>query len=96
MTSKVKITEKIGFDNMSISAKLPSGASIRFSIGRSGERLTLAFSNDDAVLKEQTRKMSKWLELRKDENNLQRFVRLRSVLEGAKNSLEVMEKLETA
>ena len=44
------VKKSIGFDNMRLSAKLPSGASLKFSIGRSGERLEMAFSNDEKYL----------------------------------------------
>jgi hypothetical protein len=47
---EVKINKSIGFDRMSITAKFPSGANFRYFIGRSGEKLETAFSNDPAII----------------------------------------------
>ena len=68
-TVKTIIKKKISYDIMTIQAKLPSGASLKFSINRSGERLEVAFSNNTIVLKEQTDAIQNWLKLRKGENN---------------------------
>ena len=90
---KTTIKQIIRHDKMSLSAKLSSGASLKFSIGRSGEKLEIAFSNDPIVLKDQLVKMQEWLKFKNGETNLERFARLRQVLETSTNSIEVMQKL---
>jgi len=61
---------------MWIKAQFPSGANFRFSIGRSGERLAMAFSNDQKILREQMKIFMKWLNFREGETNQQRFDRI--------------------
>ena len=90
-TQTAKITKKIGFDRMAISAKFPSGASLKFSIGRSGETLDLRFSNDRSELKKQSKIMSKWLDFKKGEKtNAERFDRIESFLAPFKSGAQVM------
>jgi hypothetical protein len=88
------VKKTIGFDRMSLNAKLPSGASLKFSIGRSGEKLELAFSNDIKILKEQMIKMTNWIKTRPTETNIQRFERLENLLNSCNTSVEVMDKIE--
>ena len=72
---EVKINKSIGFDRMSITAKFPSGANFRYFIGRSGEKLEIAFSNDSKELKEQSKIFAAWVKLRKGKTNIDVFNR---------------------
>jgi len=92
METKVKRVN--GFDRMSLSAKFPSGASLKFSVGRSGERLELAFSNDSAELKIQSKIISKWLDFQKGETNQDRFDRLESLCRKCKSGKEFMSHIK--
>jgi hypothetical protein len=83
-----KVNKKIGFDRMSISAKFESGADLRFSISRNGERLTIAFSNDINELKRQSDIVEAWLKLRTGEKNIDRFNRLEEVCKNCKSGAE--------
>ena len=91
---ETKITKKVTHDNISLSAQLPSGAKIKFFVGRSGEKLELAFSNDREMLKQQMSEMTKWLNNREGEVNQSRFDRLEKVLRMSKSGAEVMNNLK--
>ncbi len=93
--TETKITKRYGFDNMRLDAKLPSGASISYRVGRSRETLELAFSNDDATLTLQTKEMQAWLKIRKGETNQHVFDRLENVLKSCRSGAEVMAKIKT-
>jgi hypothetical protein len=86
--TETKIKKKIGFDRMSMQISFPSGASLDYRIGRSGEKLAIAFSNDDAELKRQMKITSNWLKLRKGENNQQCFDRLEAAARKCKSGKE--------
>ena len=92
--TETKIKKRYGFDNMRLDANLPSGASLSFRAGRSGEKLEIAFSNDDATAKIQMEKMRNWLNWRKDENFQKVFDRLEKVLRASKSGAEVISNLE--
>ena len=49
---ETKINKRIGFDSMSITGKMPSGASVSLKINRGGENLSAGLSNDSVVAKE--------------------------------------------
>lgn len=87
---EAKIKKSIGFDRMSISAKFPSGANFKFSIGRSGERLELAFSNDSAELKEQSKIFVNWMKFRDGEKNEDRFNRLEELCKKCRSGKELI------
>jgi hypothetical protein len=89
-----KISKRIGFDSMSISGKFPSGASLKFSIGRSGEKMELSFSNDINVLKAQMKTFKSWMDYRPNETNLDRFDRLEKILQGCQSGAQVISKME--
>ncbi len=91
---EAKIKKSIGFDRMSISAKFPSGANFRFSIGRSGEKLELAFSNDPAELKEQSRIFVNWIKFREGEKNEDRFNRLEGLCKKCKSGKELINLMK--
>jgi hypothetical protein len=93
LTSTV-VKKSIGFDRMSITGKFPSGASLRFFIGRSGEKLEISFSNDEAELKKQSDILMKWLKYRDDEDNVQRFERLEKLMKECKSGSELIEKIK--
>ena len=92
METKVKRVN--GFDRMSLSAKFPSGASLKFSVGRSGEKLELAFSNDSAELKIQSKIVSKWLDFKEGEKNEDRFNRLEALCKKCKSGKEFMTHIQ--
>lgn len=91
---ETKIKKRYGFDNMRLDANLPSGATLSYRAGRTGTKLELAFSNDDATLKQQMKTMSAWLEWRKDENFQMVFDRLEKVLRASKTGAEVINNLK--
>jgi hypothetical protein len=70
------VTKKINHDSMWISAKFPSGASYKFKVDRNGERLEMAFSNNDAESKIQIRIFQNYMKFRPKETNEDRFNRL--------------------
>jgi hypothetical protein len=88
--AETKIKKSIGFDQMSISAKFPSGANFRFFIGRSGEKLTLAFSNDTKELDAQCKIFADWMKLRKGETNIDRFNRLEALCKRCSSGKELI------
>jgi hypothetical protein len=86
-----KVHKKMGHDVMKIEFFFPSGASLKFRIGRSGETLEVAFSNDQATLKEQTKKIQKWLDFQEGEKtNQDRFDRLEKIGKQASSGAEFM------
>jgi hypothetical protein len=91
---EAKIKKTIGFDRMSISAKFPSGANFKFSIGRSGERLELAFSNNDSELKEQIRIFMNWMKFRDGEKNADRFDRLEELCKKCQSGKELINLMK--
>ena len=91
---EVKIKKSIGFDRMSISAKFPSGANFRYFIGRSGEKLELAFSNDSAELKEQSKIFASWIKLRTGETNIDVFNRLEELCKKCKSGKELINLMK--
>lgn len=91
---EAKIKKTIGFDRMSISAKFPSGANFRFLIGRSGEKLELAFSNDSAELKEQSKIFVNWMKFRTGEKNEDRFNRLEELCKKCKSGKELINLMK--
>ena len=89
-----KITKKYGFDNMSISAKFPSGASYRFSVGRGGERLAMAFSNIDSESKVQLRIFGNFMKFQPKETNEGRFNRLEELTKKCRSGKELIKLME--
>ena len=92
--AKTKITKRYGFDNMRLDANLPSGATLSYRAGRTGTKLEIAFSNDDATLKLQMKLMSAWLKFRKNETHQNVFDRLEKVLQASKSGAEVINNLK--
>lgn len=90
----VKIKKSVGFDRMSISAKFPSGANFRFFIGRSGEKLELAFSNDEKELNEQMKIFTAWMKYREGETNVERFNRLEELCKKCKSGKELINLMK--
>jgi hypothetical protein len=94
MAKEIKVNRRISHDSMSISVKLHTGASLKFSINRLGEKLELAFSNDAEILRNQMSSMKNWLELRKGENNLQRFDRLENLMRNSTSGSHAIAQLD--
>ena len=93
-TSKAVIKKVVNHDSLSISAKFPSGASFRFSVTRSGERLMVAFSNDDTEANRQSLIMQKFAQCKGEETYLDVINRLEKVCEDCKSGSEVITKIE--
>jgi hypothetical protein len=91
---ETKIIKKYGFDVMSISAKFPSGASYKFTAGRSGERLAMAFSNNDAESKIQIRIFQEFMKFRKGEINQGRFDRLEELTKKCQSGKMLIKLME--
>jgi hypothetical protein len=92
----MKITKNYSHDNMSLSVKLPTGGSMKFSVGRSGERLEVCFSNDDNELMGQTNSVKLYMKLMEGETNQGRFDRLESLLRaqgGCKSGRTVVSRM---
>jgi hypothetical protein len=89
-----KIKKTIGFDRMSITAKFPSGANFRYFISRSGERLSIAFSNDSKELKEQSKIFGEWVKHRKGETNIDVFNRLEELCKKCKSGKELINLMK--
>ncbi|MCK9576363.1 MAG: hypothetical protein WC979_00420 [Candidatus Pacearchaeota archaeon] len=89
-----KINKKIGHDSMSISGVMQSGANVKFTINRGGEKIVAGLSNDIKIAKVQLLTLQTWLKLRDGENNAQRFDRLENVLKISNNSKEFIENLK--
>ena len=92
METKVKRTN--GFDRLSLTAKFPSGASLKFSVGRSGDRLELAFSNNRAELQKQSKLVADWLDFQDGEKNQDRFDRLEALCKKCKSGAEFMSHIK--
>lgn len=91
---KTTVKKSIGHDRMSISAKFPSGGTYRWNISWAGERLTIAFSDDVAVAKNQIATMQKWLKLRKGESRLDAFNRLEALTKTCSSGKELISKMK--
>jgi hypothetical protein len=89
-----KISKKYGFDTMSISAKFPSGASYKFTAGRSGERLMIAFSNDDMEAKVQMRIFQNFMKFQPKETNEGRFNRLEELTKKCSSGKSLIKLME--
>jgi hypothetical protein len=89
------IKQKLNHDSMWISAKFPSGASLKWRIGRGGERLEIAFSNDTTTRNDQAAKLNKWLGFREGEKNADRFNRLEELMKGCRSGSEVIAKINS-
>ena len=79
---------------MSLSAKFPTGGTFKYSVGRSGERLEVCFSNDDNTLCGETNSFKLWLKLY--ENNGERFEALENLLKaqgGCKSGKQVIARM---
>lgn len=94
MAKNPKIDMRITHDALSLAAKWQTGASLRFSITRSGERLTVAFSNDKAILAAQTKRLVAWIRRRPGETNEARILRMRDLCEGTVSGAAVMNRLD--
>lgn len=94
--SKTKVTKSIGFNAMWIAAKYPSGGSVRYSVTRNGERLTLAFSNNENESKVQGSIFSAYVQCRKNESYMDVFNRLEIILKSCESGKEVIAKMNVS
>ena len=70
------VKKKLNHDSMWITAKFPSGATYKFRVDRNGEKLEMAFSNNDAEANDQIKIFNNWLKFRPKETHADRFDRL--------------------
>lgn len=92
MTTEVK--KKLNHDSMWISAKFPSGASYKFRIDRNGEKLEMAFSNDDNEAKVQIKIFNNWLKFRPKETHADRFDRLERLTKQCSSGKMLIKLME--
>jgi hypothetical protein len=89
-----KIKKRYTFDSMKLEAIMQSGATVKFSITRSGERLVSCLSNDINIAKAQTESLSVWIKRRDKESNRERFDRLEKVLSESNSVAELIANLK--
>jgi hypothetical protein len=89
-----KVKKTITYDRMSISSTMLSGESFKFSISRSGEKIVLAFKNDESVIKQQFQVIKNWLSFKNGEDNLQRFDRIEKILNLSNSSNELINAIQ--
>ncbi len=87
---KKKVTKTIGHDRMSLAATYPTGGKFRFTIGRSGERLTWGGSSDAATAREEMKKFMKVAKFQPGETNAQRLDRLEVMAEAVNSMAELV------
>ena len=90
-----KVTKKITHDAMKLKCVFPSGGYFQISITRNGVRKTVAFSNNDVLLKEQSRIFNNWTELRSDETYGQLFERIEEMILNCNSGQEFINKIKT-
>jgi len=91
--SNPKVTKRLGHDNMSMVIKFQSGATLDWKIGRGGEKLAIAFSNNKEEVKQQIKIVEKFLKGRKSEDNKARFLRLEETVKGCRSGKEFIAKI---
>ena len=92
--TETKVKKTITHDYLSMNASFPSGATFKWSVGRSGERLAIGFANDEATSQKQAKTILQGLKHRKDETNIMVFDRLEILLKSCKSGKEVISKME--
>lgn len=86
------IKKVINYDNMSIAASFPSGATFRWSISRSKESITIGFSNDRKIAAEQGIVIQKYMKQLKGDN-AERFNAMAELLKPCISGSEVIGKM---
>jgi hypothetical protein len=93
--TETRVKKTITHDYLSMNASFPSGATFRWSVGRTGERLSIAFANDEETSKRQAKTIVRWLKHREEETNEMVFERLEVLLKSCKSGKEVVSKMES-
>lgn len=88
------VKKKINHDSMWIEAKFPSGASYKFKIDRNGERLEMAFSNNDVEARTQMNIFGAYMKFKKGETNENRFNRLERLTKQCKSGKELINLMQ--
>jgi hypothetical protein len=88
------VKKKLNHDSMWITAKFPSGASYKLRINRNGERLEMAFSNNDAESKEQLKIFSNWMKFQPKETHEDRFNRLERLTKQCTSGKALIELMK--
>lgn len=86
---KKKVTKKIGHDSMYVTATYATGGNFRFSIGRNGERIGWAGSNDPKVNAAQAKAFVVFAKHRDGENNGELLERIRVAASAANDMAEL-------
>jgi len=88
MLNQTTIKKRYTHDRMSISVNFPSGANLKFMVGRTREKLELAFSNDIKELKKQHQTVLNWVKLKKGETIQSQFDRIENISKQVKSGAE--------
>jgi hypothetical protein len=88
------IKKTITSERLAISASFLSGGKLNFSIGRSGERLSIAFSFNDAIAKLQSKAIMNWIAFMENETNLDRINRLEELCRKSNSGSELIKLMK--
>lgn len=94
MAKEKKITKQYYHDSMRFKVQFPSGASLMYRVGRSSEKLELAFSNDTTELKKQTQLVNEWLKMGPKETVKDVFDRLEKTCLKVNSGKEFIEAIK--
>lgn len=85
----------MGHDRLRFKAEFPTGASLSWNISRSGETISVAFSNDDATLRRQIGTVGLYV-AKLIGSYAEKYDQLEALLAGCKGGDEVIAKMEAA
>lgn len=91
---KKSVKKSIGHDNLFVSAVYPSGGRFRFSVSRSGERLTAAGA-DGAAGRRQFAVLADWTKFRPGETNGGRIERIYAAANAVDSIGDLVRAIET-
>jgi hypothetical protein len=91
---ETQIQKKVNHDSMWLKATLPSGGYFKFTVNRSGEKLEMAFSPDNAIAKRQSRVFMDYMKLRKGETNQDRFNRLEELAKISYSGANLLNRMQ--
>jgi hypothetical protein len=87
---KKSVKKTVKHDSLTVAATYPTGGKFRFSVGRSGERLTLAGAAG-AEAKRQLAALAKFVRFLPGETNGQRIERIYAVAADAESIAELVD-----
>ena len=91
------LTKSYKHDDMHLAVNLDSGGSFKFLVDRTGETLSVCFSNDEEELEHQVEVFKKYMKFRTLESNAGRFLRLERLITvqgGCKTGRQVIRRME--